>query len=161
MFSWNIRAQSFYLSRLSLTLGTRIVPHLSHGDGVSVRHSMRCHKRPVFFPCVINLASPTYVRLPNRVLDILVEFTRCFQGAVMPTQSRVGISIYAATHAPLICRVRDQLHGTSYNLSINTHHKVCNNYAISGSRETIPHFTLLLRKAILCVSNSVNRRQWT
>lgn len=56
---------------------------------------------------------------------------------------------------------RDQLHGTSYNLSINTHHKVCDHYAVSGLRKTTPHFTLLLRKDVLCVSNSVDRRQWT
>ena len=102
-----------FLSVTIITLGTGTVPHLSHGDGDSVRHSMRCHRQPVFLPCVLRLS----------------------QGAVI--SSRSGVGMCSNSLALLIRPPRDPFHGTSYNHSINMHHKVCNHYSISGYHSLI------------------------
>lgn len=87
------------LSVTIITLGTRMEPHLSHGDGVSVRHSMHCHQQPVFFPCVLNLAFPSSQACG---VERETQYTRgvqsfpCstfFKGAVMPSRSGLGMCL--------------------------------------------------------------------
>ena len=113
----------FYLSRLSLALGTQIVtPPFSRRRSLS--------------PTLNALSSTAGVSSISRFQSVFDFQAACSIYQVHAVFQKRGDaqSIYLCCNsfAPLD-PPRDQLHGTSYNLSINTHHhKVCSHYAISG-----------------------------
>lgn len=158
--TWDVLLEHSQAMLLSVTIITPFghpdsAPPFSRRRGLSTTLNA-LPSTSAFFPCVLNFAFPTCVE-PK--LNILVECARCF-----PRRGNAPADLellYPCCNSRTFDLPRDQLHGTSYNISINTHHKVCNHDAVSGLRKTIPQFTPLLRKDVLCVSSSVNRRQWT